>query len=119
MRAVAVHCQFVTRMAKRVIADERAEHLVMARARLMGSREDRINCKKFTRRSNALRRNVRPAGDAPTPGRRVLKRTHDGGADGDNAPAIRFGGANGTRGRSGNEVRFVERQMSIKFSVTG
>jgi len=80
----------------------------VARSRFVHAGDHGVHDSELRRRTDALCRYARALAHEAARGRGVLERTHDGGADGDDAPAVRFRSAHRDRGRARDEIRLVE-----------
>ena len=88
MGAVSACLQFEADAVERPVIGKRPQQLVVARAALVGARENRVDDAEARRWADALCRHPVAGMDDPVAAGRVLERAHDRGADRHDAPAI-------------------------------
>jgi hypothetical protein len=112
MLAIALLAERFIRARERGVVGERAQQFVVAAARLVNPRQDRVGDRKPARQADASGRKAGARPDAAIAGRRMFERPDDRRADRDYAPAAGARGAGACR--LGDFIGFVERQAPIE-----
>ena len=87
VREIAAHLRLSGHVPKHVIALKRPQQFVMTRARLVLSRDQRVDDSQSSSITDSLRRYPHAASHKPIACRGIFEGTHDGRADCDNTAA--------------------------------
>src|SRR5207253_2197803 len=109
--------QLVTRAIESTVVGEGAEQLVVTRAALVNTGENRVDDTERALGLDTLGGNTSTRAGNTIEMSRVFERADDSRADGDDAPASHAGGRNRPCGACWNLVGFLERQSLIQLGV--
>jgi hypothetical protein len=118
VRSIAGLLERDVRLVQHLLAGERPQQLVMAAARLVRAREDRIDNLQPACWPQSLVRDTIAGADEAVVGRRVLQCAHDGRANRDNPAAARSRSSNRRGGRLGDAIRLIEWKAPIELRIT-
>src|SRR6266568_1432851 len=113
MGAIPVSVEFDIRALQHVFIRKRTQQPVMTRARLVDSREQRIDHAQAAGRVDALCGKALSSTHESIPRSGMLERTHDGCADRDDPPALRSRALDRPCSGVRDAVRLIERQAAI------
>src|SRR5580704_1430446 len=118
MRSVVLRLELPVYAGKQVVIRESPHQLVMAGARLVNARENRINHAKLGCRSDASRCNTLARSQPAVRACRVFKCSHDGRANRVNPAAVSPSAFNGQCRQFWDAIWLVEGQPAIQLGVT-